>query len=58
METLLLKTFKGSLLRTQLSNMAEIQTHPSFYALPKDPIKSEDARVASASYLDFSDAQG
>ena len=47
------QTLKGSLSRSQLSDLAKIQTHPSFmhvlvtYKNEYDPIKNEGARVAT-----------
>ena len=58
------QTLKGSLLRSQRWNSAEIRTHPSFNSCPhylkneEDPIKNEGARVLTSLLLDFSDAQG
>ena len=33
----LFKTLKGSLLRSQWSDLAEIRTHPRFYVCPRNP---------------------
>ena len=45
-------------------DLAEFQTHPSFYNCPcdmqneKDPIKNEGARMFTTLYIHFSNTQG
>ena len=61
---MIIQTFKGSLLRSPGSNLAQIRTHPRCYDYPcyfheeEDPIKIEGARVATIQNIDFSNTNG
>ena len=56
--------FKGSLLCSQLSDLAEIQSHPSFAKCPyfmqerRRSDQNEVAKVATTLYINFSDTHG
>ena len=64
---LIFQTLKGSLLRSQRSELAEIRTHPRCHECPcyfkneedEDPLKkTEGARVAKIQNIDFSNTKG